>query len=141
MHELGEKRGFDRDLKGLSLEEFELFKQISKAVIEMTASRFGKRILPKGALLRAFASFRYIRSIAAPQETTILEAGPGSGYLGALLALVGYRYAATDIAQGFYLQQSNLWEQLFGDRLVELATSPQDLSELEILPSVARQSG
>jgi len=130
MHELGEKKTYEHDLNGLTIQEFILFKKISKAIFNITKEQYGKPILPKGALLKAFVALRYIRSISSPEETTILEIGPGSGYLGALLALDGYRYIATDIAQGFYIHQSIFWEYLFGENLIELALVQQNLDEI-----------
>jgi hypothetical protein len=137
MHELGEKADYTEGLGGFTRDEFDLFKRISETVAEMTEARFGRRILPKGGLVRAFVAFRHIRFLSDPAETAVFEIGPGSGYLGALLALDGYRYAATEITQGFYLAQSALWHHLFGDRFVELATDPRDLKDFQSLDAGA----
>jgi len=80
-------------------------------------------------------TFRHIRHLSEPDKTTIVEVGPGSGYLGAMLALAGYRYVGTDITQAFYLHQSRMWHHMFGDRFVELATSPQQFTEFSELPA------
>lgn len=134
MHELGEEDIFRGELCGLTQEEFDLFRQISKVVAEFTEDRFGHRTIPKGGLVRAVLSYRHIRFISPPETTTVFEIGPGSGYLGALLALAGYRYAATDVTQAFYIFQSNLWGHLFGDRVVELAAAQENLEDFEELP-------
>jgi hypothetical protein len=44
----------------------------------------------------------------------ILEIGPGSGYLGMLLANDGHQYFAMDAAQAFYLYQKKLWSDIYG---------------------------
>jgi SAM-dependent methyltransferase len=44
----------------------------------------------------------------------ILEIGPGSGYLGLLLANDGHHYFAMDAAQAFYLYQKKLWLDIYG---------------------------
>ena len=44
----------------------------------------------------------------------ILEIGPGSGYLGMLLANDGYQYFAMDAAQAFYLYQKKIWSDIYG---------------------------
>ena len=44
----------------------------------------------------------------------ILEIGPGSGYLGLLLANDGHQYFAMDAAQAFYLYQKKLWSDIYG---------------------------
>ena len=135
MHELGEEKCFEKELKGLTDKEFSLFKKISEVVFQLTKNLYCKPIIPKGALLRAFVALRYIRCIADPKDTTILEIGPGSGYLGALLAIEGYRYIATDIAQGFYIHQNILWSHLFGDRLLELASIKMSMNDIDELDS------
>ena len=44
----------------------------------------------------------------------ILEIGPGSGYLGMLLANDGHQYFAMDAAQAFYLYQKKIWSDIYG---------------------------
>ena len=133
MHELGERNSIDTLSDGLTGEEFELVKSISTDVLALSERRFGKKILPKGALSRAFVAFRHIRALQ-PSPGVILEIGAGSGYLGALLVKSGYTYIATDIAQGFYLYQSLLWHELFQANFRELADEDADLSCLGDLP-------
>ena len=43
----------------------------------------------------------------------ILEIGPGSGYLGLLLANDEHQYFAMDAAQAFYLYQKKLWSDIY----------------------------
>ena len=44
----------------------------------------------------------------------ILEIGPGSGYLGMLMANDGHQYFAMDAAQALYLYQEKLWSDIYG---------------------------
>lgn len=128
MHELRDSGDYVTLLNGFSPEEFDLFRAVSEQAAAFSEGILGRRMVPKGALTRAMLSFRHIRWLSPDAEaTTVLEIGPGSGYLGALLASTGYRYVASDIAQAFYLHQSQLWEYLFGGRLIELASDPRGL--------------
>jgi len=52
---------------------------------------------------------RHIQYVWGDARPTVFEIGPGNGYLGAMLMLEGYPYAATDISQAFYLYQNHLW--------------------------------
>lgn len=53
----------------------------------------------------------------------ILEIGPGSGYLGLLLANDGHQYFAMDAAQAFYLYQKKLWSDIFGSDYFDYSES------------------
>ncbi|MDO8606999.1 MAG: hypothetical protein Q7R40_10715 [Phaeospirillum sp.] len=136
MHENRDPIDYKDLLHGFTAEEFDLFKEVTAKVGEFTESRFGRKVLPKGALTRAMLSYRHIRWLAEP-GSAVFEIGPGSGYLGALLATAGYRYGASDITQGFYLYQSHLWEYMFGDRLIELAGNDLAFTGTGDLPSGA----
>jgi len=137
MHELRHVFDYNEILDGFTAEEFDLFKEVTKAVAGFSEKRFGKRMVPRGALVRAMIAYRHIRFLSSPHDTTVFELGPGSGYLGTLLALSGFRYGAMDITQPFYLYQSNLWEYMFGERLIELATSERNLDDFEEFPDGA----
>lgn len=70
---------------------------------------FGRRILPINSLIGALGLFRVLQELAQGRKLTIMEIGPGAGYLGALLIEAGHRYAALENAQGFYLWQNRLF--------------------------------
>ena len=53
----------------------------------------------------------------------ILEIGPGSGYLGMLLANDGHKYFAMDAAQAFYLYQKKLWSDIYGSDYFDYSES------------------
>jgi len=135
MHELRFEEDFDVLIGGgLTEEEFELFKEITEKTAKFSKERFGNCTVPTGALLRAIVTFRYIRILYPAKTATVLEIGPGSGYLAVLLALAGYRIVTSDITQAFYLWQNHLWDYIFGENLIELASDSRSLSDFEKLP-------
>lgn len=130
MHETRFAGDVTHRLRGLTDEELELVRVVNRAVAALSGRLYGSAMFTTSSLARALNVFRHIKALYPEPGTTVLEVGPGSGYLGALLMLSGYKYAATDITQGFYLYQSHLWRWLFGDRFHELATEPGDPREL-----------
>lgn len=128
MHECGFEGIFDLFLKGLSKEEFELVKEITNNVMELTSSGMEKCVIPRASLFYSLISLRNIRAIFPSNDVTILEIGPGSGYLGGLLGLLGYNYISTDVCQAMYLWQNALFNKLFGDSFIELADKKYDLN-------------
>jgi hypothetical protein len=117
MHEGRFDDDFNEKLGGLTQEEWDWWRQISRAARSLTN---GHPVTPRGALARATIAFRAIRARAAP-PALIVEIGPGSGYLTALLGLAGYVVYAVENAQAFYLWQNRLYEALLGERFVEMA--------------------
>lgn len=111
-------------LRGLTDEELELFCTVNQAVAALSERLYGRRVFTTSSFVRALNVYRHIRALYPEKGTIVLEVGPGSGYLGALLMLSGYRYIATDITQGFYLYQNHLWTWLFGKRFHDLAKEP-----------------
>ena len=53
----------------------------------------------------------------------IFEIGPGSGYLGMLLANDGHQYFAMDAAQAFYIYQKKLWSDIYGSDYFDYSES------------------
>ena len=66
----------------------------------------------------------------------ILEIGPGSGYLGLLLANDGHQYFAMDAAQAFYLYQKKLWSDIYGSDYFDYSesTSRPDSAKVTHIP-------
>ena len=66
----------------------------------------------------------------------ILEIGPGSGYLGMLLANDGHQYFAMDAAQAFYLYQKKLWSDIYGADYFDYseASSRPDTAKVTHIP-------
>lgn len=108
----------------LSPDEADLIRTINDKVVDLTRTSFGRPIRPWLAHLDAVGMFRVVAAWAGclnRPNASILEIGPGSGYLGALLSLAGYRYMAMDNTQAFYLWQNRLFAHLAGSGLLELA--------------------
>lgn len=134
---------FERDFLGIiggGITEPE--RALMREVLSITASysrqQFGRTIVPRGALLRCINVLRHIEHVYGDERPCVFEIGPGSGYLGLMLQLKGYPYVGTDIAQGFYLHQSRLWEHAHGGKLTELAVADPDYAfDFENLPPFA----
>jgi hypothetical protein len=105
-------------------DERDLFNQVRERVVAMTANRFGRPVRPVGNLMVQMGPFRIMHEIARVTDTPqlrVFEAGPGIGYLGALLALTGHRYTSFDVTQSLYLWQNRLLEAVAGADFVETA--------------------
>lgn len=132
-HELKEKFYYERLLYGITVDEFELLKDLTIKVLNFTKDVFGKDILVKSPILSSIAELRQINHISRDEKKspTIFEIGAGSGYLGALLYLKGYNYISTDITQSLYLYQNKLWNYLSKGNVYELIDDVENNS-LEI---------
>jgi hypothetical protein len=66
----------------------------------------------------------------------ILEIGPGSGYLGLLLANDSHQYFAMDAAQALYLYQKKLWSDIYGADYFDYSesTSRPDTAKVTHIP-------
>lgn len=117
---------FNDILRGVSSEEFERFQEIATKVSRMCQERFARLGTGRNSLAHSLNVMRQIRFLTAGRPVRVFEAGPGCGYLGALLAACGYPYLAVDVTQAFYLYQNRIWTYLFGDRLIELAADIGD---------------
>jgi hypothetical protein len=94
---------------GLTLDEFRKFQVITADVDRLAQARFSRRMQVTTTLLRALYQARLVSHFDA---STVLEVGPGSGYLGLLLMMSGCQYVAVDSCQAFYLWQNLLWEAM-----------------------------
>ena len=130
MHETRTTHNIDYLLRGLTTEEFELFKRVTRMVDDFAKRQFGIRAHPTAALLRAIHVLRLIKIVTGDQRPTVLEVGPGCGYLGMLLVLEGYPYVGTDVVQAFYLYQSHMLS-LVATNFRELAGEEGDILSLE----------
>lgn len=114
----------------LSQDEAQLLRKIGDTVVSLTSARFGRPIRPWLAPLDAVGMFRIVAAFArimARPNARVLEIGPGSGYLGALLHGAGLRTVSMDNTQAFYLWQNRLYRSLVGDGLNELADGDSNL--------------
>jgi len=123
---ISEKKYYCNILNGLSEAEFGMFKKI----VEAHSRLFNEfpAIGPVNVLklMHAFNLYRTIRSVSPPETSSVLEIAPGPGYLGSILALAGYRYFATEQSHQYYLFQNRMWQHLFGNRFLELASQPEE---------------
>ncbi len=120
-------------------DESELLNAIRDRVAAYTEHQLGRRIRPVTNLLVQMGPYRVIEQLAecvGVPSLSIFEVGPGAGYLGALLASTGHRYASYDVTQSLYLWQSFLFDAIAGNEFVEAAaheSGPAPLNEARVL--------
>jgi len=120
-HEFQAAEFYDRSFP-LSADEADLVSEIAADVAAYTERHFGRPIRPWSAPFSALKMFRIITALAqrlGKEKFTVLEIGPGSGYLGALLHNSGYRHISMDNTQAFYLWQNRLYQELAGTEFEE----------------------
>jgi hypothetical protein len=129
MHETRTHYNMVHLLKGLTAHEFELFKRVTEIVDCHAKDHYGQRGNPTAALLRAMHVLRLIKIVTGDERPTVLEVGPGCGYLAMLLVMEGYPYVGTDVAQAFYLYQSHMLSRV-ARNLRELVVEDEDILSL-----------
>ena len=105
-------------------DERDLFNQIRERVVALSSILFGQPVRPITNLMVQMGPFRIMHEIArvtGSKTLSVFEAGPGLGYLGALLALTGHRYASFDVTQALYLWQNRLLQVAASGDLLEAA--------------------
>ena len=125
MHEMRFEGDFQHLLGGITEGEFDLVRRLTTLIARWTGSRFERQALARGSVLRSLNVYRHLRYLFGDQRPRVFEIGPGCGYLGTLLMLEGYPYAATDVSQAFYLYQHWFWNFLSDGKVVELATEDE----------------
>lgn len=120
-------------LGGLTEEEFWLLRTVCESASDMVFEVSGRRAIPARSALPALICLRYVRHLFPTPDHVIMELGPGSGALGAMLSLLGYSYFSMDVTQAFYVYQSHLFNHVAGERFIELASDPRTLSEFRRL--------
>lgn len=110
-------------------DEVKLILAVRERVAAMCQKQFGRRIVPINSAVCPMGLFRVLAAITASypklgRPLSVLEVGPGSGYLGSLLIEAGYHYAAADATQAFYLWQNRMFAAAAGTSFVEQATVP-----------------
>jgi len=117
---------------GLTEQEIEEAKRIKPALDDISRT-IGRPVeYPVYSMFLAFNQARHISCLAA-SGSTVVELGGGAGYLGALLVLRGYRYIATDVAQAFYILQSNLLGRLSAGGVIDLVDKQHSADDLRTL--------
>jgi hypothetical protein len=130
MHETRTHHNIEVLLQGMTTEEFDLYKRVTKIVDEHATEHFNMRAHPTAALLRAIHALRLIKIVTGDARPTVLEVGPGCGYLAMLLVMEGYPYIGTDVVQAFYLYQNHMLAHV-AKNLRELAAEDGDILTVE----------
>ena len=126
-----------------SMDEMELLSKISRSVEAITEKSCGKKHSVFFNHLSGVGLFRIVNRIAqltGKEKLSIFEVGPGCGYAGALIGMLGHSYASYDVTQAYYLFQNRLMDNLFGEEFTEYAganklpTDTQDLPRISHLP-------
>ena len=95
--------------------ELNLIMNTAKQILSFSERHLPIRNSGKHALTKALYQYKLtMRNRPHNNSLRILEIGPGSGYLGLLLANDGHQYFAMDAAQAFYLYQKKLWSDIYG---------------------------
>lgn len=108
---------FENDFKtllggGLTSEEWHLAQKIGTTVREITKHRCQHEVFPSNALVRGLFNLRYMDAAAEVVLGPVLEIGPGSGYLTALMASTGREVITVENSQAFYIWQMTMLSKL-----------------------------
>lgn len=109
---------FDTGLLG-KITKFELEKLIlvSNKIYEFSR-KLRTKTIAKNTLSRCLVQYRIVRSLL--KKGHVLEIGPGSGLLGALIGSdKNYKYTGLEVCQAFYITQHEIWKHIFGNNFVE----------------------
>lgn len=121
MHANSFYRYYNDLCKGITREEFELLKECTEQILNMTFEKYDKKFIVKSPLIASICERRLIESVTQGDKTKrVFEIGGGSGTLGALLLCDGYNYSATDVTQAFYLVQNRIYDYILKGKLNEM---------------------
>lgn len=117
-HDVMQEGRFEANLRLISDftdHEFELMTKTARQILSFSERHFPIRNSGKHALTRSLYQYQLImKNRPHGGQLKILEIGPGSGYLGLLLANDGHQYFAMDAAQALFLYQKKLWSDVYG---------------------------
>jgi hypothetical protein len=105
-------------------DEMELVARIRNCVAALTGAWFARSVRPASNILVQAGPYRIMHRLASAfdmPQLSVFEVGPGAGYLGAMLATTGHKYASYDVTQALYLWQSRLLQSVVGPEFLELA--------------------
>ena len=120
-HDVMQDGRFEHNLRllgdGMDSDGGKLASQAAASVTRFAEARFGFSSAGRDMLSRAFVQYAMLCESLAdkPRPWTILEVGPGCGYLGVILGLDGHQYLAVEASQAFFVYQSMLFKDVFGD--------------------------
>lgn len=103
-------------------DEATLLSWICDQVVAMTGLRAGRAVRPLCNPFAHIGLFRVVEALKQAygvQHLSIFEVGPGTAYLGAMLASKGDSYSSMDNAQAFYLFQNRLMAHVVGEDFAE----------------------
>ena len=113
--------------------EFELITKTAKQILSFSERHLPIRSSGKHALTRSLYQYQLLMKYRPHNgPLRILEIGPGSGYLGLLLANDGHQYFAMDAAQAFYLYQKKLWSDIYGADYFDYSESTSRLDTAKV---------
>jgi hypothetical protein len=135
MHEKRTEITFRDLIEALTPDEMSLLRAVAEKVADMSESIYGRRMVPRSAMLRALSVVRQIDILFPERNQIVLEVGGGSGYIGALLLQMGVRYIATDITQAFYIVQNHVLNAVAPGKVIELATANSDFFDMVSVPA------
>jgi len=134
MQELRFEEDYAGLVGGLTVNEFELLKKLTELVYRFSESNFQRKLIATASILRMLNILRHIRYLFGDARPRVFEIGPGCGYLGAMLMLEGYPYAATEVAQAFYLYQNHFWNFISDGKVLELARDNASKEQFGAIP-------
>jgi hypothetical protein len=117
--------------------EFDLITGTAEQILSFSERHLPIRNSGKHALTRSLYQYQLImKHRPHAGSLRILEIGPGSGYLGLLLANDGHQYFAMDAAQALYLYQKKLWSDIYGADYFDYSesTSRPDTAKVTHIP-------
>ena len=135
-HDVMNEGGFKDTLRligSYSDTEFELITKTAKQILSFSERHLPIRNSGKHALTRSLYQYQLLMKYRPHNgPLRILEIGPGSGYLGLLLANDGHQYFAMDAAQAFYLYQKKLWSDIYGADYFDYSESTSRLDTAKV---------
>jgi len=139
-HDVMNEGGFKDTLRligSYSEHEFDLVTKTARQILSFSEHHLPIRNSGKHALTRSLYQYQLLMKYRPHNgPLRILEIGPGSGYLGLLLANDGHKYFAMDAAQAFYLYQKKLWSDIYGADYFDYSesTSRPDTAKITHIP-------
>ena len=126
-HDVMQEGRFEGNLRligSYSEHDFDLVTRTAKQILGFSERHLPIRNSGKHALTRSLYQFQLLmKNRPHDGPLRILEIGPGSGFLGMLLANDGHQYFAMDAAQAFYLYQKKLWSDIYGSDYFDYSES------------------
>lgn len=108
-------------LENITVEEFQLLKKIANE-IKKFSNTFNKFSLGRNTITRCLISKRIIDNFLN-KKSSILEIGPGSGYLACFAYEYDIKYYGMEVTQAFYLYQSKFYKKAYNKDYTNFAVT------------------